>query len=309
MSEKNDSQTQEILDGLVRRTLGADYQLQFRFIPTDPPSNGTSYFEIHPTTNGRIEIYGSDRVSLAPGFCHYLDLIGIDPDAINTNDVDISRRQSHQEGCTHTNPYRVRYFLNYCTFSYSMAFWDWPRWEKLLDWCAMHGVNMLLDLVGHEEVYRQLLRRYGYTEDEVRSFLPGAAYLPWFFMQNLTHCGSPLPTDWFPNRLHLAHRIHKRMADLGITPVFPGFTGVVPRDFSERNSGFSAIDSGTWCGFRRPAILDPGVTQTEREHYQEFALSYYTIQDDVFGKITHYYSADPLHEGGCVDPPAVIRIF
>src|SRR5436190_23794111 len=25
-------------------------------------------------------------------------------------------------------PYKYRYDFNYCTFSYSMAFWDWARW-------------------------------------------------------------------------------------------------------------------------------------------------------------------------------------
>lgn len=34
-----------------------------------------------------------------------------------------------------------RYFLNYCCFSYSMAFWDWAQWERLIDWMALNGVT------------------------------------------------------------------------------------------------------------------------------------------------------------------------
>ena len=30
-----------------------------------------------------------------------------------------------------------RYYLNYCTHSYSMAFWDWERWQKEIDWMAL----------------------------------------------------------------------------------------------------------------------------------------------------------------------------
>src|SRR6056297_3452666 len=26
----------------------------------------------------------------------------------------------------------VRYALNYCFFSYSAAYWDWPEWERLI---------------------------------------------------------------------------------------------------------------------------------------------------------------------------------
>ena len=34
-----------------------------------------------------------------------------------------------------------RYYLNYCTYSYSMVFWDWERWEKEIDWMAMLPMN------------------------------------------------------------------------------------------------------------------------------------------------------------------------
>lgn len=27
----------------------------------------------------------------------------------------------------------LRYDFNYCTYSYTMAFWDWERWEKEID--------------------------------------------------------------------------------------------------------------------------------------------------------------------------------
>ena len=41
-----------------------------------------------------------------------------------------------------------RYYLNYCTFSYSMSTWTWERWEKEIDWMALHGINMPLQIVG-----------------------------------------------------------------------------------------------------------------------------------------------------------------
>lgn len=46
-----------------------------------------------------------------------------------------------------------RYDFNYCTFSYSMAFWDWKRWErnrldgiawyKFTAGCSRRGVCMV----------------------------------------------------------------------------------------------------------------------------------------------------------------------
>ena len=64
-----------------------------------------------------------------------------------------------------------RYYLNYCTYSYSMAFWDWERWEKEIDWMAMHGINMPLSITGMEVVWYNLLKRLGYTTEEVNEFL------------------------------------------------------------------------------------------------------------------------------------------
>ncbi len=30
-----------------------------------------------------------------------------------------------------------------------MPYWDWERWEKEIDWMAVHGINMPLALVGY----------------------------------------------------------------------------------------------------------------------------------------------------------------
>lgn len=32
--------------------------------------------------------------------------------------------------------------------SYSMAFWDWERWEQEIDWMALQGINMPLAFTG-----------------------------------------------------------------------------------------------------------------------------------------------------------------
>lgn len=33
------------------------------------------------------------------------------------------------------------YYQNVCTQSYSMWWWDWPRWEREIDWMALWGVR------------------------------------------------------------------------------------------------------------------------------------------------------------------------
>jgi alpha-N-acetylglucosaminidase len=42
------------------------------------------------------------------------------------------------------------YYMNVCTYGYSLAFVPWEYWVKHIDWMAMQGVNMPLAFVGQE---------------------------------------------------------------------------------------------------------------------------------------------------------------
>ena len=57
----------------------------------------------------------------------------------------------------------VRYSYNYCTLSYSMAFWGEQEWRDELDWLALNGVNVVLDATAQEEVWRRFLGELGYS--------------------------------------------------------------------------------------------------------------------------------------------------
>ena len=52
---------------------------------------------------------------------------------------------------------RLRYFGNVCTFSYSTVWWDWARWEKLIDWLALSGINSPLAFTGQEAIWQRVL--------------------------------------------------------------------------------------------------------------------------------------------------------
>lgn len=128
----------------------------------------------------------------------------------------------------HKTDLTLRYNFNYCTFSYSMPFWDWNRWEKEIDWMALHGINMPLAAVGHECVWRNMLLRMGYTEEEVGQFIAGPAFLAWWEMNNLEGWGGPLPLNWYKQQETLQKQILKRMKEYGMKPVLPGYSGMRP---------------------------------------------------------------------------------
>lgn len=76
--------------------------------------------------------------------------------------------------------------MNVCTFSYTAVWWDWPRWERELDWMALNGINAPLALTGQEYIWRRVfVERFGMTRDELDEFFTGPAFLAWHRMGNL----------------------------------------------------------------------------------------------------------------------------
>ncbi len=189
----------------------------------------------------------------------------------------------------HETDLKLRYDFNYCTFSYSMAFWDWDRWQEEIDWMALHGVNMPLAIVGEECVWRNMLLRLGYSEEEVGRFIAGPAFLAWWEMNNLEGWGGPLPQSWYARQEKLQRQILARMRQWGMTPVLPGYSGMVPHDAKEK-LGLDVADAGLWNGFQRPANLLP-----TDPRFMEIADAYYRELTRLFGK-ADYYSMDPFHE-------------
>lgn len=52
--------------------------------------------------------------------------------------------------------YRFRYYQNVCTFSYSAVWWDWPRWQREIDWMALNGINLPLAFTGQEALWQEV---------------------------------------------------------------------------------------------------------------------------------------------------------
>lgn len=200
-----------------------------------------------------------------------------------------------------------RYYLNYCTFSYSMSVWTWDRWQKEIDWMALHGVNMPLQIIGLDVVWKKLLTEdLGYSSDEANKFIAGPCFQAWWGMNNLEGWGGPNKDWWYTRQETLAKNILARERELGMEPVLPGYAGMVPSDIASKK-GYSANNQGNWCTFVRPYILDPNSTA-----FSEVSELYYKRLAELMGTST-YYSMDPFHEGANTDgidvPPAYKKIY
>ena len=254
-------------------------------------NDSTDYFELDQK-GSKISIKGNNYVSVATGLNWYLKYHagihlswnGMQADLPDTlPPVRMKERRS-------TN-LKERYNFNYCTFSYTMAFWDWPRWEQEIDWMALHGITTPLALTGTETVWRNMLLKLGYTKDEINEFIAGPGFQAWWLMNNLEGWGGPNPDSWYKQQEELQQKIIKRMTDYGIKPVLAGYSGMVPSNVKEK-LGLDVTDPGTWCSYRRPAFLQPSDPS-----FDKIADLYYNEMTALYGKAS-YYAIDPFHEGG-----------
>ena len=249
------------------------------------------FFELDQKGN-KVVVRGNNYVSIATGINWYLKYyagINLSWNGMQADLPEVLPPVLKKE--RHETDLKLRYDFNYCTFSYSMAFWDWKRWEQEIDWMALHGINLPLAMVGTDVVWKNVLEELGYTREEINAFIAGPGFQAWWLMNNLEGWGGPNPDSWYERQEELQKRILKRMREYGIEPVLPGYSGMVPHNAKDR-LGLNVADPGRWNGYPRPAFLQPTDPQFER-----IAALYYREMTRLYGKVS-YYSMDPFHEGG-----------
>ena len=280
--------------GIIRRRLGAAYTEWFALSLADHPEGKEYDYFCLSDDAGKIRIRGNNGVSLAMGLNHYLKYFC----KVNISQVGDQAKMPAQVVPVEEPVFRetqaaVRYAYNYCTLSYSMAFWGEKEWQEELDWLALNGVNVVLDATAQEEVWRRFLRGLNYTHDEVKRYVAGPAYYAWAYMANLSGFGGPVHDSWFAERTELARTNQLKMRKLGMYPVLQGYSGMVPNDIRDHYPQAQVIPQGTWCSFARPAML-----RTDSESFRDLADRFYQAQKEVYGSYSKFFATDPFHEGG-----------
>ena len=153
-----------------------------------------------------------------------------------------------------------RFFLNYCTFGYTMPWWQWSDWEHFIDWMALNGVNLPLAITGQEAVWQEVWSEMGLSDEEIRSYFTGPAHLPWHRMINIDSWGGPLPQSWLDGQAALQKKIVARERALNMRPVLPAFSGHVPAALKQLYPEADVQQIQPWAGFapeHTPSVLDP----------------------------------------------------
>ncbi|QTD36380.1 alpha-N-acetylglucosaminidase [Polaribacter batillariae] len=280
------------LDQLTVRILGKEKAKNFIFEKTVSITDKDKF--TIDFKDGKVLIKGNSNIALASGFNWYLRYFTNSHISWETQRINLPEKLPIVANpVTKKSPFTYSYYLNYCTFNYSMAFWDWERWEKEIDWMAMNGVNLPLAIVGVESVWKKTLERLDFTEQEINEFIPGPAFNAWWLMGNLEGWGGPISDEYIEQQATLQKKILSRMKELEMSPILPGFYGMVPNTLKNKYPEADVRDQGHWAGgFKRPAFLSP-----TDPLFNTIAKIYYEELKKEFGD-AKYFSGDPFHEGG-----------
>ncbi|WP_343668969.1 alpha-N-acetylglucosaminidase [Chitinophaga sp.] len=278
---------------LIKRVLPA--QAAFFEVGELPASAAKDVFEITPQ-RGKILLKGNNGVAVAAALYYYLTEYCHCQITWNGTQLKLPAKLPMPAATVKkTTPYQYRYYLNYCTFNYSMSWWDWKRWQKEIDWMAMHGINMPLAITGEEYTWYEVYKQMGFTDKELEGFFCGPAYFSWFWMGNLDGWGGPLPLSWMKSHKTLQQQILAQERALGMTPVLPAFTGHVPAAFKEKYPN-AKLKATNWNnGFADTYILD-----SEDPLFAKIGRQFLETQAKLFGT-DHLYSADTFNEN---EPPS-----
>ena len=186
-----------------------------------------------------------------------------------------------------------RFFLNYCTYGYTMPWWGWKEWEHFIDWMALNGINLPLAITGQESVWYQVWTELGLSDEEVRSYFTGPAHLPWHRMLNIDRWGGPLPKSWLEGQEALQKKIVARERELNMKPVLPAFAGHVPPELSRIYPDAQIERMSDWAGFALedyPWFLDP-----EDKLFPEIQKRFLEKEVAIYGT-DHVYGIDIFNE-------------
>jgi alpha-N-acetylglucosaminidase len=141
-------------------------------------------------------------------------------------------------------------------------------------------------------VLYRTFRDVGYSDGEIRGWITQPAHQNWQLMGNLCCFNGPIGNSLLRKRVSSAQRIIARLRELGMTPVLPGFYGIVPADFQKKFPAAHVIPQGEWAGFTRPGWLDP-----RDPMFAKLAAAFYRNQRELFGD-SSIYDMEVFQEGG-----------
>lgn len=279
---KND----KIINDFLKRNI-PDYADCFVF---EIQSGDCDYFEV-TSGNGKVFIRANNYISAFHAFyCYLKKYCFVQLSWCGNREIKIDSIKMFDGVYSKIIEQKYRVYLNYCTLCYSMAWWDFDRWEKEIDFMAMNGINMTLAVIGSEAVLYETLLDFGFSESEALECISAPTFWAWQLMTNFIGYRAPKDKSYVYQRLELGKKILKRFNEFGIIPIQQGFSGHLPSKMIEKFPNGNFKLQNRWCNFERDAQLD-----TLDPLFKEFGLAYLNKLKSLMGAFG-YYACDPFHE-------------
>ena len=285
-----------VLKGLLERQF-PEIKNRFEFTIEESSDH---YFEI--STSGsdpletKITIKGNDNLSLAAGLGYYLRyhaLSQISWTGDSLKNVKDKKLPPLNNPIKKISKLKYSYYMNTCTHSYSAAWWDWSRWEREIDWMALNGINLPLAFTGLEYVTKKVFSEFGFTDDELKKWIAGPAFMAWYRMGNINGWAGPLSDEWINYTHDLQLKILERMRAYGMTPVLSMFSGYVPSNFKDHYPDANITEGSDWAGF--PEQYRTYTLEVTDPLFNQIAKRFIEIQTETYGT-SHIYNGDVYNE-------------
>lgn len=291
MADKNTKNAEALLKRIAPQYANS---IKFETLP-----GNADRFELDQKGNKTI-IRGNNANSMAMGLNHYLryfcntSVSWYKNDPVELPEVAPAVTEKVERKALVDN----RFFLNYCTFGYTMPWWQWADWERFIDWMALQGINLPLAITGQEAIWLKVWKKMGLDEKTIREYFTGPAHLPWHRMLNIDKFQGNLPDSWLDHQAKLQKKIVDRERELNMRPVLPGFGGHVPEALKTIYPDAKISPMKVWGGFDpkfRSWFIDP-----MDPLFAKIQKLFIEEQTKLYGT-DHIYGIDPFNE---VEPPS-----
>ncbi|MBR3803111.1 MAG: alpha-N-acetylglucosaminidase C-terminal domain-containing protein [Clostridia bacterium] len=248
--------------------------------------DGKNIFSYEPC-DGKVLLKGTDTVCLAVAYYHFMrDCCG----AYFTADHSLAYGEFSVPAEKSEGEIKAKYrtCFEYTTFSCSACWWNWARWENEIDFMAMNGINMPLATVGTEAVWMKTMLELGMKEGLALASIAGPSFWSWQLSDCFDGYLPQTKKESIDKRLELGRKITDRERELGMTPIFQGFTGYIFRTFIQGKIRARMHKSEEWCLFPSQYQLSARDTM-----FHKVGTLFYKNQELLLGE-SKFYLADPF---------------
>lgn len=170
--------------------------------------------------------------------------------------------------------------------------WNQPAARMVYSPCW----SPLITRLGYEHILQEVLHSINLTDSDLSTFFSGPAFLSWNRFGNIQGSwGSPLPQQWIDHEFALSKRIVARMVELGMTPVFPAFTGFVPESITKVAPDANVVRGSEWNGFgteySNVTFLEP-----DDPLFAVLQERFIKLLKESYGDVSHVYTLDQYNE-------------